>query len=894
MSFSGTATGGGTDYSITGSSIKIPKGSVMDSIRVTSQYDGIKEGDETVIITMGNPTNASKGTTQQLTLTIKDEDVTVPKVVSVGVPENGTYARGQSMIFTLNFDESVFVTGTPQLGLTIGNLTTTANYVFGSGSSTIMFSYQIQPGNEDTNGITIGSIFLNGGSIKDFLGTDVNLTLNNVGSTAGVLVDAVAPSGYSITIDHDVINSINQESVSFTFSGAELGSRYRYTFLSTIAGNSVSGSGIISASNEQITGIDLGILAEGSIVLIVNLTDEFGNLGTDVSSFNFKDTSFPSGHSVSIDQDIINSSNQESVSFTFAGAEVGARYNYTFRSSNGVSSFSGMGTIHSSNQQVSGIYLSGLEDGTITLYVELTDSSRNTSPQVTASAIKNTNEVPTASLVSINGTLTVGESLTGAYTYSDADDDVESGSSYKWYRSDDATGTGKTLISGAVNQQYTIQSSDIGKHLSFEVTPNDGKDAGVAVESDLRGPVKVNQYINFTTISNKTYGDGVFTLGDILTDQGLTVKYTASDPTIVSINGNQATILKAGSTSITASQQGDGTRNPATEVVQSLEVTPATLTVTAANHSKVYGQNDPVFTYEVTGFKNGDNESIIQGILSREIGEDVGVYKIQLGSLSAGTNYEVTFTEGAFTITPANQLISWNQDLTLGCNSVNQLTLTAVSNSGLPITYVLGDPSIASIEGNILTIHQAGSTTITATQEGNLNYNAADEVVNILLVSQEGLISQQWEDVLVFDNSSENFVSWQWYRNGSLVSGATKQYYAEDGVLNGTYYVEAKDRNGVVITSCPLSVSGVSYSKSMVLLPNPVAGSQDFKVRLDYSASQLNGAVLSIYDLSGRELSRTETVSQETLMQAPGQPGLYMVILTLSGGNRNSINLLVR
>lgn len=80
----------------------------------------------------------------------------------------------------------------------------------------------------------------------------------------------------------------------------------------------------------------------------------------------------------------------------------------------------------------------------------------------------------------------------------------------------------------------------------------------------------------------------------------------------------------------------------------------------------------------------------------------------------------------------------------------------------------------------------------------------------------------------------------------------------------------------------------------MVLLPNPVAGSQDFKVRLDYSASQLNGAVLSIYDLSGRELSRTETVSQETLMQAPGQPGLYMVILTLSGGNRNSINLLVR
>ena len=79
------------------------------------------------------------------------------------------------------------------------------------------------------------------------------------------------------------------------------------------------------------------------------------------------------------------------------------------------------------------------------------------------------------------------------------------------------------------------------------------------------------------------------------------------------------------------------------------DITPATLTVTADDLSKVYGKADPTkFTYTVTGLMSGDS---ITGALERETGENVGTYTIQQGTLSAGDNYSIAFNEGTFTIT---------------------------------------------------------------------------------------------------------------------------------------------------------------------------------------------------------------------------------------------------
>ncbi|WP_420600892.1 gliding motility-associated C-terminal domain-containing protein [Flagellimonas sp.] len=98
----------------------------------------------------------------------------------------------------------------------------------------------------------------------------------------------------------------------------------------------------------------------------------------------------PSGYSVSINQSDINTSNENAISFTFAGAEIGATYNYTFSSDGGGTNVTGTGTIVSATDQISNIDLSGLGDGTITLSVTLTDTNNNEGTAVTDSKTKET------------------------------------------------------------------------------------------------------------------------------------------------------------------------------------------------------------------------------------------------------------------------------------------------------------------------------------------------------------------------------------------------------------------------------------------------------------------------------------------------------------------------
>ena len=78
-----------------------------------------------------------------------------------------------------------------------------------------------------------------------------------------------------------------------------------------------------------------------------------------------------------------------------------------------------------------------------------------------------------------------------------------------------------------------------------------------------------------------------------------------------------------------------------------LTITKATVTVTADAQSKVYGEADPALTYNVTGLVGSD---ALTGELTRDAGENVGAYAITQGTLSAGENYNMTFTGAVFTI----------------------------------------------------------------------------------------------------------------------------------------------------------------------------------------------------------------------------------------------------
>ena len=93
--------------------------------------------------------------------------------------------------------------------------------------------------------------------------------------------------------------------------------------------------------------------------------------------------------------------------------------------------------------------------------------------------------------------------------------------------------------------------------------------------------------------------------------------------------------------------KGDANHNDTKPACVEATIAKKGLTVTADAKSKTQGEADPALTYTVDGLVAGDT---ITGSLSREAGEDPGTYAITQGTLTAGDNYEITFTSAVLTI----------------------------------------------------------------------------------------------------------------------------------------------------------------------------------------------------------------------------------------------------
>lgn len=170
--------------------------------------------------------------------------------------------------------------------------------------------------------------------------------------------------------------------------------------------------------------------------------------------------------------------------------------------------------------------------------------------------------------------------------------------------------------------------------------------------------VRENQNITFSSLSLKTFGDVPFSLNG-LSSSGLLVGYSSSNAGVATVSGNTVTIIGAGTTTITASQSGNSQFNAAPNVQQTLTVNPKTLLVQADNKTKTFGSPDPPLTYTVTGLLPG---SVITGNLVRNTGEALGAYAITRGTLDAGNNYFIEFTEGVLSV---NQKIFDETQLTI-------------------------------------------------------------------------------------------------------------------------------------------------------------------------------------------------------------------------------------
>ena len=140
-------------------------------------------------------TDAATNASTPLTVTgsITNVDEVAPLVTAVSsTAADGSYKAGDVIAITVSFDEAVFVSGTPQLTLNSGAV---VNYSSGSGSSTILFEYTVQPGDTSADLQYISTTALAGGTITDAAGNSAVLTLPALADAASLA------GGKAIVID---------------------------------------------------------------------------------------------------------------------------------------------------------------------------------------------------------------------------------------------------------------------------------------------------------------------------------------------------------------------------------------------------------------------------------------------------------------------------------------------------------------------------------------------------------------------------------------------------------------------------------------------------------------------------------------------------------------------
>ena len=151
----------------------------QDSDGISVEPDALSGG--TIRDATGNPVDRTVPRTTWATHTV---DAAPPAVIGVDVtsrPRSGdTYRAGEAIDVGVTFDEAVYVTGNPQLAIAIGTRTQQAAYIGGSGTRTLTFRYEVQPGDRDDDGISIGPDALTGGVIEDAAGTNFDIATRRI------------------------------------------------------------------------------------------------------------------------------------------------------------------------------------------------------------------------------------------------------------------------------------------------------------------------------------------------------------------------------------------------------------------------------------------------------------------------------------------------------------------------------------------------------------------------------------------------------------------------------------------------------------------------------------------------------------------------------------------
>ncbi len=249
----------------------------------------------------------------------------------------------------------------------------------------------------------------------------------------------------------------------------------------------------------------------------------------------------------------------------------------------------------------------------------------------------------------------------------------------------------------ADNLEKTYGTQD--PQLTYQITEGNMVEGDVITgnlsrsEGETVGPYEIG--IGTLSVSENyslSFSTGQFTINPqtlTITAEANTKTYGNDDPTLVysitngelvfgdQLSGNLAreTGENVGTYAITQGSLTASENYLINFIGADFEISKRPLNVVADQLVKTYGAEDPEFTYQIVESDLVANDAL-SGALTRSTGESVGIYAIQKGTLGAGNNYELNFTNGSLSIEKAP----------LTFTALNQSRLQGTDNPTLEFT----------------------------------------------------------------------------------------------------------------------------------------------------------------------------------------------------------------
>ncbi|RBQ05529.1 MBG domain-containing protein, partial [Pedobacter miscanthi] len=290
---------------------------------------------------------------------------------------------------------------------------------------------------------------------------------------------------------------------------------------------------------------------------------------------------------------------------------------------------------------------------------------------------------------------------------------------------------------------------------------------------------------------SKTYGD---------TDPALTYTFAPALVTGDSFTGSltRATGETVGTYAINQGTVALNSNYTINYVGANLTIGAKTITVTAAAKAKTYGDADPALTYTFApALQTGDS---FTGSLTRAAGENAGTYAINQGTVTAGTNYAITYVganltinKAILTVTASNAVMCQSDGFPTFAvtysgfkagDTENSLTtrpsVSTTANRNVAGTYAL--VPAGGVSGNYSFVYVNGTLTINALP-----------VVNI--VSNKGTDISKGETALL---TATGGTGYSWSTASGIISGQNTAVLTVRPAQTTTYTVRVTNASGCI------------------------------------------------------------------------------------------------